>query len=120
MSRRGRLILAGTVTVVAMTLVLIGTFQASTPFVAPADLTADHEGRRVQVEGVVRSLEVGTDHLMLELTDGTGATAVVRYAYVGQRPLTLEEGRLVVAKGVYRGGVVESNQVSVRAHDEGG
>jgi cytochrome c-type biogenesis protein CcmE len=119
-SRRARLLLAGTVTVVAMTLVLVGTFQASTPFLAPADLSADHEGRRVQVEGIVQSLQVGSNQLVLELTDGTGATALVRYAYVGQRPLTLEEGRLVVAKGVYRDGVIESHQVSVRAHDEGG
>jgi cytochrome c-type biogenesis protein CcmE len=100
--------------------VLIGTFQSSVPFVSPGDLTPDYEGRRVQVEGIVETMNVLPDHLLLELSDGSGATAVIRYDYEGQRPLTLTEGRLVVAKGLYRQGVIESHQVSVRAHDESG
>jgi cytochrome c-type biogenesis protein CcmE len=51
------------------------------------------------------------------LSDGGDARAQVRYAYAGQRPITLEEGRLVVAKGVYSEGVVEAKQISVRAHE---
>jgi cytochrome c-type biogenesis protein CcmE len=109
--------LAGAVTVVAMTMVLVGTFQASVPFVGPSDLSPEFEGRRVQVEGVVQTLTVTPDHLVLELADPAGATALVRYAYSGQRPLTIEEGRLVVAKGLYIEGVVEAHQVSVRAHE---
>ena len=118
MNRRPRLVLAGVVTVAALTMVLIGTFQASAPFVAPADLTPDLDGRRVGVEGIVATMTVQPDHLVLELTDDTGATVVVRYNYSGQRPVTLGEGRLVVAKGLYREGVVEAHQVSVRAHTE--
>jgi cytochrome c-type biogenesis protein CcmE len=115
--RRTRFLLLAAVTVAAMTMVLIGTFEASVPFVAPGDLTDEHEGRRVQVEGIVETMTVRPDHLLLELSDDGAATAQVRYAYAGQRPLTLEEGRLVVAKGVYREGVVEANQISVRAHE---
>jgi cytochrome c-type biogenesis protein CcmE len=115
--RPTRLVIAAVVTVVAMTMVLVGTFESSVPFIGPADLSPELEGRRLQVEGIVQTMTVETDHLLLELTDGTGATALVRYTFMGQRPLTVEEQRLVVAKGVYRGGVVEAHQVSVRAHE---
>ena len=112
--------IASVVTVVAMTMVLVGTFESSVPFIGPADLSPDLEGHRIQVEGIVQTMTVETDHLLLELTDGTGATAVVRYTFLGQRPLTIDEERLVVAKGIYRGGVVEADQVSVRAHENEG
>lgn len=120
MKRRTRLLVSGTVTVFAMTMVLIGTLESSVPFVGPADLGPTLEGKRLQVEGIVQGLTVGPDDLTFELSDGAGATVLVRYAYSGQRPLTLEDGRLVVAKGLYRQRVVEAYQVSVRAHEDPG
>lgn len=120
MRRRTRLLVSGTVTVFAMTMVLIGTLESSVPFVGPADLGPGLEGKRLQVEGIVQGLTVGPDDLTFELSDGAGATVLVRYAYSGQRPLTLEDGRLVVAKGLYRQRVVEAYQVSVRAHEDPG
>lgn len=120
MKRRTRLLVSGTVTVFAMTMVLIGTLESSVPFVGPADLGPTLEGKRLQVEGIVQGLTVGPDDLTFELSDGAGATVLVRYPYSGQRPLTLEEGRLVVAKGLYRQRVVEAYQVSVRAHEDPG
>lgn len=117
MSRRLRHAIAAVVTVAAMTTVLVGTLQASVPFVAPGQLDSDLDGRRVQVEGLVDTVTPEHDHLRIELTDGA-ARVVVIYAYAEHRPLTLEAGRVVVAKGQYRDGVVEANQVSVRAHEQ--
>jgi cytochrome c-type biogenesis protein CcmE len=115
--RRTRHLVAAIVTMGAMTTVLIGTLESSVPFVSPGQLNADLDGRRVQVEGIVESITPQHDQLRLELSDGGSATVVVTYAYTEHRPLTLEAGRVVVAKGPYRDGVVEANQVSVRAHE---
>lgn len=116
--RRARVAVGGLVTAAAMTLVVIGTWQSSVPFIGPGALGPSLEGQRVQVEGRVEGLRSRPDHLTFELSDGGVATAAVRYAYADQRPLTLEEGRVVVAKGVYRDGVIDAHQVSVRAHEE--
>ena len=118
MRRRARYIVATTVSVAAMTSVLVGTLQASVPFVTPGQLDADLDGQRVQVEGIVEAITSEQDHLSLEVTDGGSATVVVTYAYTETRPLTLETGRVVVAKGQYLDGIVQANQVSVRAHEE--
>ena len=105
-------------TAAAMTMVVIGTWQSSVPFVGAGDLGPEHEGQRVQVEGFVDELTPQGDHILLVLSDGEAATATVQYSYADQRPLTLEEGRVVVAKGLYEDGVVDAHQVSVRAHEE--
>ena len=117
MSRRGRVVIAAVVTAAAMAMVLAGTWQSSVPFVGPGDLGPEHDGQRVQVEGRVEALSPDRDQLVLELSDG-GAAATVRYAYADRRPLTLEVGRIVVAKGLYAEGVIDAHQVSVRAHEE--
>jgi cytochrome c-type biogenesis protein CcmE len=113
-----RLVAAAVVTAAAMTMVIVGTWQSSVPFVGPGDLGPELDGQRVQVEGLVERLAPRHDHLILELSDGGATTATVRYAYADRRPLTLEEGRVVVAKGLYRKGVVDAHQVSVRAHEQ--
>ncbi len=118
MRRHRRNVLAAAVTVTAMATVLIGTLQSSVPFVSPGQLDDDLDGRRVQVEGVVASVVPGDDHVRLELSDGDAGTVSVSYAYSEHRPLTLEVGRIVVAKGQYRDGEVAATQVSVRAHEE--
>jgi cytochrome c-type biogenesis protein CcmE len=118
MRRRARYLISTAVTVAAMTMVVVGTLQSSVPFVGPADLDSTLDGRRVQVEGIVEAITPESDHLVITLTDKAAGTALVHYTYADQRPLTLEEGRLVVAKGLYRDGVVQAHQVSVRAHEE--
>lgn len=118
MSRRARVVTASLVAAAAMAMVLVGTWQASVPFVGPGDLGPELDGQRVQVEGRIEDKAPRHDRLVLELSDGYAARAIVHYAYAGQRPLTLEAGRIVVAKGLYTEGVVEAHQVSVRAHEE--
>jgi cytochrome c-type biogenesis protein CcmE len=117
MRRRGRYLVAAVVTVAAMTTVLVGTLQASVPFVGPGQLDAGLDGRRVQVEGMVERVTLETDHLRLEVSDGSASVEVI-YAYAEHRPLTLATGRIVVAKGQFRDGIVHANQVSVRAHEQ--
>ena len=118
MSRRARVAIAAVVTAAAMTMVGAGTWQSSVPFVGPGDLGPALDGQRVQVEGRVDALTPDRDELILELSDSGAGTTMVRYAYADQRPLTLEVGRIVVAKGLYADGVVDAHQVSVRAHEE--
>ena len=116
MTRPARTAVAAAMAMAAMAMVVAGTFRASVPFVGPGDLGPELDGRRVQVEGRVEGLTSGVHELELRLADGNAATTV-RYVYADQRPLTLEVGRIVVAKGLYRDGVVEAHQVSVRAHE---
>lgn len=118
MRRRARVVVAAIVTAASMAMVLIGTLESSVPFVSPAELDAGLDGRRVQVEGVVEAIAPASEHLEIEVSDGGAATVTVQYAYTEQRPITLEAGRIVVAKGVYRDGVVEAGRVSVRAHEQ--
>jgi cytochrome c-type biogenesis protein CcmE len=117
-SRRARVVTAAVVAAAAMTMVLLGTWQASVPFVGPGDLGSEFDGQRVQVEGRVDEFVAQHDRLVLELSSGDGARVIVHYPYADQRPLTLETGRIVVAKGLYAEGVVDAHQVSVRAHEE--
>ena len=118
MSRNTRVAVAAVVTAGAMAMVLVGTLQASVPFVGPDDLGPELDGRRVQVEGRVEALTAHSDHLVLELSGGGASTTTVRYTYADQRPLTLEVGRIVVAKGLYAEETIDAHQVSVRAHEE--
>jgi cytochrome c-type biogenesis protein CcmE len=112
-----RLLLASVIGFSAMSMVLLGTWQSSIPFISPADLGPSLEGKRVQVEGIVRALEPLGGNLSFELTDSGNATVAVSYRYRDGRPLALDEGRLAIAKGIYRGGLIEAQQVSIRAHE---
>jgi cytochrome c-type biogenesis protein CcmE len=116
-SPRVRLVGATVIALAAMSLVLVGTLQSSVPFVSPADLDASLEGRRVQVEGLVRNLVPTPDGLLFDLTDGGSARVPVEYRYGAGRPLALDEGRLAVTKGIYRDGRIVAQQVSIRAHE---
>jgi len=117
MSPRVRLVGATLIALLAMGTVLLGTLQSAVPFVSPAELDASLLGRRVQVEGLVRGLEPYADGLRFDLSDGMGAVVAVEYRYGAGRPLALDEGRLAIAKGVYRDGRIVAQQVSVRAHE---
>lgn len=116
MSSRLRLVGATAIALLAMGAVLFGTLQSSVPFLAPGELGPSLNGRRVQVEGVVRALEADTQGLRFDLRDGA-ASVRVEYRYGAGRPLALEDGRLAIAKGIYRDGAIVANQVSIRAHE---
>jgi cytochrome c-type biogenesis protein CcmE len=115
-SGRLRLVGASIVALAAMSMVLVGTVQSSVPFLSPADVDDSFGGRRIQVEGLVRDLEAVAGGLRFALSDGTAAVAV-DYRYGAGRPLALDVGRLAIAKGIYRDGVIVAQQVSIRAHE---
>jgi cytochrome c-type biogenesis protein CcmE len=115
-SGRLRLVGASIVALAAMSMVLVGTVQSSVPFLSPADVDDSFGGRRIQVEGLVRDLEPMVGGLRFALSDGTAAVAV-DYRYGAGRPLALDVGRLAIAKGIYRDGVIVAQQVSIRAHE---
>lgn len=113
-----RLVVAAIVAMATLTAVLVGTLQSSVAFVGPAEMGPAMEGKRVQVEGIVHSLVVQEEYLSFVLMDDEGIGVTVSYLHRDQRPLTLENGRLAIAKGIYHDGVIEAHQVSVRAHEE--
>jgi cytochrome c-type biogenesis protein CcmE len=112
----GRVIFGALIAVTALAAVMIGTWQASVPFISPGELTATHEGRRVQVEGIILEMRPIAGGVEFDLSDGEDFV-LVSYPYGASRPLALEAGRIVVAKGVYRDGSLAAQQVSIRAHE---
>ncbi len=117
MNPRVRLIGATLIALVAMGMVLLGTLQSTVPFLSPAELGPSLDGRRVQVEGLVHGLEPHPNGVRFGLSDGAAASVRVEYRYGAGRPLALDDGRLVVAKGIYREGTIVAQQVSIRAHE---
>jgi cytochrome c-type biogenesis protein CcmE len=114
---RARLIGASLIALAAMSMVLLGTLQSSVPFLSPGELTPSFDGRRVQVEGLVHNLAPSADGVTFDLTDGGAASVAVQYRYGAGRPLALDVGRLAIAKGTYRDGMIVAQQVSIRAHE---
>jgi cytochrome c-type biogenesis protein CcmE len=117
MTSRGRLVGGTLVGLLAMSAVFVGTLQSAVPFISPAELGPELDGRRVQVEGLVRDLTPTGGGLRFALSDGNAASVAVEYRYGAGRPLALDDGRLAVAKGVYRQGTILAQQVSIRAHE---
>jgi cytochrome c-type biogenesis protein CcmE len=118
MRERRRLVMAAVVAGITLSMVFFGTWQSAVPFITPAQVGPSLEGSRLQVEGIVQNAQVSDEFLNFELTDGENARVPVVYRYRNQRPLTLENGRVAIAKGFYQEGILEAHQVSVRAHEE--
>jgi cytochrome c-type biogenesis protein CcmE len=118
MRGKWRLAAALLIAVLLMAVVLVDIRQAAVPFLSPSQLNESLQGQRLQVEGIVARIEQYGELLRIELTDGAAAGVTVLYRAGSQRPLTLEKGRLVVARGIYRNGVLTAERVAVRAHEE--
>lgn len=101
-------------------LVLLGalgatSMNASTEFVTPTQLAdGDYAGDWVNLEGSVRDLDAQGDQITFDVTDGDSS---VRVTYDKRLPDTMQEGRIVVAKGRYEGDELVAKQLSVRAHE---
>ena len=106
------------VTVVGI-LVLLGvlgatTISASTEFVTPTNVSAEHSGEWVNLEGRVADLETTGQRTTFNVTEDNQSVPVT---HEGTLPDTMQEGRIVVAKGLYEDGRLEASQLSVRAHE---
>lgn len=101
-------------------LVLLGalgatSMNASAEFVSPTQLSdGDYRGDWVNLEGSVDDLETQGQQITFEVTDGNSS---VRVTYDKTLPDTMQEGRIVVAKGQYEGDTLVAKQLSVRAHE---
>jgi cytochrome c-type biogenesis protein CcmE len=101
-------------------LVLLGalgatSMNASAAFVSPTGLSeGSYDGEWVNLEGAVTDLESDGRTTTFAVTDGNHSTAVV---YEGTLPETMQEGRIVVAKGRFEGDRLVAKQLSVRAHE---
>jgi cytochrome c-type biogenesis protein CcmE len=101
-------------------LVLVGvlgttSMSATTQFVTPTKLDeGNFEGEHVNLEGVVTDLRTEGQTVRFRVTDNTTSVQVV---YRGTLPETLQNGRVVIAKGAVEDGTLRAKQLSVRAHE---
>lgn len=115
MRRKTKLLVAGVGIVVLLAVLGTTSMSASTEFVTPTQLAEeDYQSDWVNLEGSVRDLETGNQRATFEVTDGNHSIDVV---YQGNLPETMQNGRIVVAKGKYEGDELVAKQLSVRAHE---
>jgi cytochrome c-type biogenesis protein CcmE len=91
------------------------TMSATAEFVSPTAVDeGDYADARVNLEGVVTQMETDGRTVTFVVEDENASVPVV---YEGTVPETLQNGRIVVAKGVLKDGRLEADKLSVRAHE---
>ncbi|WP_327052998.1 cytochrome c maturation protein CcmE domain-containing protein [Halomicrococcus gelatinilyticus] len=115
MRRKNKLIFVGVGIVVLLGGLGATTMSASTEFVSPTELEeGDYQGEWVNLEGAVTNLTTDDEQATFHVADDNES---VRVTYDKPLPDTMQNGRIVVAKGEYRDGTVVANELSVRAHE---
>lgn len=115
MRRKTKLIVAAVGMLVLLGVLGTTTMSATTEFVTPTSLDkGDYEDEWVNLEGSVEALETDGQRSTFRVNDGNVSIPVV---YEKQLPDTMQNGRIVVAKGVYRDGKIIAKELSVRAHE---
>ncbi|SEF98263.1 cytochrome c maturation protein CcmE domain-containing protein [Halobellus limi] len=116
--RRKNKLLVTTVGVLVLLATLgVTSMNASAAFVSPTQLSESdgtYQEEWVNLEGVVTDLDVDGETITFAVTDGNHTVPVV---YEGTVPDTLQDGRVVVAKGQFEGDRLVANKLSVRAHE---
>ncbi|GAA0289374.1 cytochrome c maturation protein CcmE (plasmid) [Halobacterium noricense] len=114
--RKNKLLVAGVGILVLLGVLGVTTMSASTEFVTPTALSEDnnYEGDWVNLEGTVQNLDTSGERTTFAVADGNHSIPVT---YEGTLPDTMQEGRIVVAKGRYADGSLTAQQLSVRAHE---
>ncbi len=116
--RRKNKLLVTTVGILVLLATLGATsMNASAAFVSPTKVSESdgaYQGEWVNLEGVVTDLEVDGETITFAVTDENHTVPVV---YEGTVPDTLQDGRVVVAKGQFEGDRLVANKLSVRAHE---
>jgi cytochrome c-type biogenesis protein CcmE len=93
------------------------TMSATTEFVSPTALdSGSYDGEWVNLEGVATDLDRADGTIRFVVTDENESVPVV---YEKPMPETLQNGRIVVAKGKYVDGRLDATKLSVRAHEGG-
>jgi cytochrome c-type biogenesis protein CcmE len=116
--RRKNKLLVTTVGILVLLATLgVTSMNASAAFVSPTQISENegtYQGDWVNLEGVATDLDTEGQTITFAVTDGNHTVPVV---YEGTVPDTLQDGRVVVAKGRYDGGELVANKLSVRAHE---
>ncbi|WP_137284414.1 cytochrome c maturation protein CcmE domain-containing protein [Halorussus salinisoli] len=115
MRRKTKLVVAAVGMLVLFGVLGTTTMSATTEFVTPTSLDeGDYRGEWVNLEGSVEGLDADGQRATFRVNDGNVSIPVV---YEKQLPDTMQNGRIVVAKGVYRDGRLTAKELSVRAHE---
>jgi cytochrome c-type biogenesis protein CcmE len=113
--RKSKLVFGGVGILLLLGVLGTTTMSASTEFVAPTDVRdGDYAGQWVNLEGVVTQMDTEGQTVTFVVQDENTTVPVV---YEGTVPETLQNGRIVVAKGRLTDGRLEAKQLSVRAHE---
>jgi cytochrome c-type biogenesis protein CcmE len=116
--RRKNKLLVTTVGILVLLATLgVTSMNASAAFVSPTQISESegtYQDDWVNLEGVATDLDAEGQTITFAVTDGNHTVPVV---YEGTVPDTLQDGRVVVAKGRYDGGELVANKLSVRAHE---
>ncbi len=116
MSKRQRRVIVGGVTLIILLGILIFvTFSGSQVAKKPSELKSDESliGKPVRLSGKVAkgSFKSLKDHYEFEVTDGK---ARIKISYSGVLPNSFDEGREVIADGVYQKGVFKAENLLVK------
>ncbi|WP_458185600.1 cytochrome c maturation protein CcmE domain-containing protein [Haladaptatus sp. NG-WS-4] len=117
MKRKNKLLFGGIGILLLLSVLAATTMNATTTFVTPTDVRdGQYEGEWVNLEGRVTDLQTSDGRVTFRVVDNNTSVAV---EYEKQLPETMQNGRVVVAKGVVEDGKLEARELSVRAHEGG-
>ena len=117
MRRKNKLLVTTVGILVLLATLGVTSMNASAAFVSPTQISESegtYQDDWVNLEGVATDLDTEGQTITFAVTDGNHTVPVV---YEGTVPDTLQDGRVVVAKGQYDGGELVANKLSVRAHE---
>ena len=117
MRRKNKLLVTTVGILILLTTLGVTSMNASAAFVSPTQVSESdgaYQGDWVNLEGVVTDLDADGAAITFEVSDENHTVPVV---YEGTLPDTLQDGRVVVAKGQFDGDRLVANKLSVRAHE---
>ncbi|RLM56629.1 cytochrome c maturation protein CcmE [Halobellus sp. Atlit-31R] len=117
MRRKNKLLVTTVGILVLLATLGVTSMNASAAFVSPTQISESEDTYQndwVNLEGVATDLDAEGQTITFAVTDGNYTVPVV---YEGTVPDTLQDGRVVVAKGQYEGDELVASKLSVRAHE---
>ncbi|WP_423745681.1 cytochrome c maturation protein CcmE (plasmid) [Haladaptatus sp. SPP-AMP-3] len=115
MKQRNKLLFGGIGILVLFLVLAATTMNATTTFVTPTKAQGgNYDGDWVNLEGRVTDLHRSNERVVFDVVDNNTS---VRVTYDKTMPETMQNGRVVVAKGVLRDGKLDARKLSVRAHE---
>ncbi|WP_458210485.1 cytochrome c maturation protein CcmE domain-containing protein [Haladaptatus sp. NG-SE-30] len=115
MRRKNKLLFGGIGIALLLIVLAATTMNATTMFVTPTSVqSGEYNGEWVNLEGRVADLERSNGQVTFRVVENNSSVLVT---YDKTMPETMQNGRVVVAKGVLRDGRLDARKLSVRAHE---